>query len=238
MTKQLGIVMDPIERIQPYKDTSLALMLEAQRRGWTLHYFEKEQVFLKDACVYAHAQQLEVFDDHDTWFKSLNAAAIKLTDLDMILIRNEPPFDEAYLYLTQLLDLVENQGVTVLNKPQSIRDVNEKIFAAMFPECCPPLLITQQIQQIRAFLAEQSDIIVKPLNGMGGQGVFRINPDSPNTGAILEMLTNNEQTPIMAQRDLPEIKQGDKRILMINGEPAPYALARIPAAGETRATAV
>jgi glutathione synthase len=235
MTKQLGVVMDPIENIKPSKDTSLALLLEAKRRGFVIHYFEIQDLFLKGGQVFANTHVLDVFDDEQKWFTKEKSQTIKLSELDLILIRNEPPFDENFLYLTHLLDLVEKQGVRIINKPQAIRDVNEKIFTAWFPECCPPTLVGSQKSLFHDFLQEHKDIILKPLNGMGGQGVFRVKLDDANFGAILETLTNNEQTAIMAQRYIHEIKQGDKRISMIDGKPIPYALARIPADGETRA---
>lgn len=236
MQTTLGIIMDPIATISPKKDSSFAMLLEAERRGWSIYYMEQKHLFLQDGVVRATMQRLHVKDDPVHWFEFVEneACTQDLHQLDVILMRKDPPVDAHYLYTTYLLDLAEAAGVRVINKPQSLRDVNEKLFTAWFPECCLPTLVSCDIERLRAFSKTHHDIICKPLDGMGGQGIFKLNAADPNTSVVLETLTQRGTRLIMVQRFEPAISKGDKRILLINGEPVPYALARIPAKGETR----
>ncbi len=227
--------MDPISAINPKKDSTMAMLLTAQQRGWQLYYMEQNDLFLDNTAAYADIRPLSVNNNLDNWFELGDAITQPLNDLDVILMRKDPPFDIDYIYTTYLLEQAETAGTFVVNKPQSLRDANEKLYTAWFPHCCAPSMVTSQPQRIKAFLAEHGDIIVKPLSAMGGASIFRITEDNPNVNVIIEVMTNNGQTLTMAQRYLPEILQGDKRILLIDGEPIPYALARIPAEGETRA---
>jgi glutathione synthase len=235
MTVKLGVVMDPIETITVKKDTTFALLLAAQARHWPVYYFEQRDLFLRDGRSYGRMRQLSVKDDDSDWFQFDGEIEQALDQLDVILMRKDPPFDMEYIYTTYMLERAEAAGVLVVNRPQSLRDANEKLFTAVFPQCCPATLVTREMERIRSFLREHGDIIVKPPDGMGGAGIFRLRTDDPNIGVVLETLTQRNQRLVMAQRYIPEISQGDKRILLIDGEPIPYALARMPAAGETRA---
>jgi glutathione synthase len=236
MTIQLGVVMDPIASINFKKDSTLAMLLAAQARGWVIHYFEQKNLYLRDDRSYGHSRLLSVKNDKNGWFIFHGEHELPLAELDIILMRKDPPFNLEYIYTTYLLERAETAGVLVVNRPRSLRDANEKLFATCFSQCCPPTLVTQEVRRIKDFLNEQGDIIVKPLHGMGGASVFRLRPDDPNVNVILETLTGHDQRLTMAQRYLPEIIiAGDKRILLIEGEPIPYALARFPAQGETRA---
>ncbi len=234
MSISLGVVMDPIASIKPYKDTTLALLLAAQARGWDLYYMEQPDLYLEQGVALARTRALSVSDDNESWFELGEEQNRPLGELDVILMRKDPPFDSEYIYSTYILEAAQDQGALVVNNPRSLRDCNEKIFATRFPECCPPVLVSRSEKQLRAFHKQHGDVIFKPLEGMGGSGIFRCSPEDPNVGVILEVLTNMEQNFIMAQRFIPEIKQGDKRILVIDGEAVPYSLARIPAEGETR----
>ncbi len=232
---RIGIVMDPIGSINPKKDSTLAMMLEAQSRGWELQYMELADITLRDGRVYAYMQKIVVQDDEQSWFETEPRTERPINDLAVILMRKDPPIDMEYMYATHLLEIAEKEGVMVVNKPQSLRDVNEKLYTAWFPQCATPTLVTRSDHQIRDFLDEHDDIILKPLNAMGGESIFRVNHNNPNVNVIIEIMTERGQRFVMAQRYIPEILNGDKRILMIDGEPIPYALARIPAPGETRA---
>lgn len=236
MTKQVvvGVVMDPIADIAYKKDTTLALLLAAKKRGWKIKYMEMEDLYLRQGKAWAKMADLEVFANPDKWFEMGEAKASSMAELDVLLMRKDPPFDGNFLNSTWLLEAAEREGVLVVNKPQSLRDCNEKLFAQEFPECCPPTLVTSNSQLIREFHQEHQDIILKPLDGMGGAGIFRVTQDGLNLGAIIEQLTDNNKQLIMVQRFVPEIKDGDTRILVINGEAVPYGLARVPMAGETR----
>ncbi|MFB1001625.1 MAG: glutathione synthase [Pseudomonadales bacterium] len=234
MSIKLGIVMDPIESIKPYKDSSLAMLLAAQKRGWELHYFLQENLLIDNGIAQGYGQRLSVSDSEDNWFTLSESTLIPLGDLDVILMRKDPPFDSQFLYSTFILESAEKLGTLIVNKPQSLRDCNEKVFATDFPQCCPPVLITANAARIKSFYKEHSDIILKPLDGMGGASIFRVKPNDPNLSVIIETLTQHQTQSLMAQRYIPEITQGDKRILLIDGSPVPFALARIPAAGETR----
>jgi len=234
MTVELGVVMDPIEAITVKKDTTLALLLAAQKRGWRLLYMEMGDLGLRDGAPQARMRELEVCDDPGHWFSLGAERARPLESLDVILMRKDPPFDIEYLYATHILEQAEARGALVINKPRSLRDANEKLFTIWFNECCPETLVTRRADQVRAFLEQHGEIIVKPLDGMGGESVFRVAGHDPNVNVIIETLTRRGSRYAMAQRCLPEIAEGDKRILMIAGEPLPYALARMPMAGESR----
>ena len=235
MTVNLGVIMDPIERINPKKDTTLALLHAAQQRGWNLHYMEMRDLRLRDGQAWANARELSVEMSLDNWFRYLSdPKSIRLESLDVILMRKDPPFDTEYIFSTYILERAELAGSLVVNRPQSLRDANEKLFTAWFPEVCTPTLVTRAHDEIRRFLDEFGDIIVKPLDGMGGSSIFRVKADDSNASVIYETLTAHETRYCMVQKYLPEIADGDKRILMVDGEPVPYALARIPASGELR----
>ncbi|TNF04205.1 MAG: glutathione synthase [Gammaproteobacteria bacterium] len=234
MTRTLGVVMDPIEKINPKKDTTLVLLLAAQQKGWQLMYMEQDQLAIENGEPTASMAPLEVYDDTEHWFKLGDRRQASLASLDVIIMRKDPPFDSEYIYTTYILEAAEKLGTLVVNKPQSLRDCNEKVFATLFPECSPPLLVSRDAQQLKAFRKSHEDVVYKPLDGMGGTAVFRVRPDDPNLSVIIEMLTNHGSRTIMAQKFIPDISNGDKRILMVDGEPIPYCLARIPAEGELR----
>ena len=226
--------MDPIGAIKPKKDSTLAMLLAAQKRGWALSYMEMGDLILRDGQAFGWTRELTVRDNLEDWY-GLGAHQLRpLEELDIILMRKDPPVDSEYLYATQILELAEAAGVLVSNKPQSLRDANEKLYTAWFPQCTPPTLVTRSAEEIRGFLAEHKDIILKPLHGMGGHAIFRLHSGDHNINVVIETLTVVGSRYVMAQRYLPEISDGDKRILMIDGEPVPYALARVPAPGETR----
>lgn len=233
---KVGIVMDPIGQIKPYKDSSFAMLLEAQRRGHQLFYMQPEDIYLRNGRPFATTSELKVWDRQiDEQYYGFGAGhETDLSELDIILIRQDPPFDNNYLYCTHMLELAEAQGVLVVNKPQSLRDANEKLFASWFPDCIPPTLVTSSNEKLRHFIDDHQDTILKPLDAMGGASIFRVKVGDPNTSVILENMTRHGKDAIMAQTYLPEISEGDKRILLINGEPVDYTLARIPAEGETR----
>jgi len=234
MPIKLGMVMDPIANINIKKDTSFAMLLEAQSRGWELHYMELNDLFLRNGVAYARTRTLTVQRDAQQWYQFTEEQDIPLSALDVIMMRKDPPFDQEYIYATYLLERAESMGVYVVNKPQSLRDANEKLFTAWFPQCCAETLVTREPSRIRQFLAEEGEIILKPLDGMGGTSIFHLRQDDPNLSVILETMTEYNSRYVMAQKYLPQIKDGDKRILVVNGEPIPYCLARIPAQGETR----
>ncbi len=235
MTYSLGVVMDPITAIKVYKDSTFAMMLAAQQRGWKIFYIEQKDIFFQNGVVYAHTFTLTVQDNSDHWFDFIDEQTISLSELDAIFMRKDPPFDLEYIYTTYLLELAEQQGVLVVNKPQSLRDANEKMVTTWFAQCCPPTLVTRDATRLKAFHKQYHDVIFKPLEGMGGMSVFRVKQDDPNLNVIIEMLTHNQQKYIMAQQYIAEIRQtGDKRILLINGEAVPYALARIPPNDDSR----
>lgn len=234
MNLRVGVVMDPIAKIKPWKDSTFAMLLEAQRRGWSLLYMEPGDLYVRDGRTFATTRALSVTDNNDDWYRLADAVNHDLADLDIILMRQDPPFNAEYIYATYLLEKVEREGVLVVNRPGSVRDSNEKLFATDFPQCCAPTLVSSQSTLLRNFVQEFGDTVMKPLDGMGGSNIFRVRKDSPNISVVIEVLTQHGKTPIMAQRFVPEITEGDKRILMINGEPVPYALARIPKEGELR----
>src|SRR5690606_31410478 len=234
MSVRLGIVMDPIAGIAFKKDSSLAMLLAAQARGWSLFYMEQQDLYQLGSQARARMRPLRVFNDPEHWFELDAETDAPLGELDVILMRKDPPFNGEYVYATYLLELAEQAGALVVNRPQSLRDCNEKFFATQSPQCTPPTSVSLRSDILRESAREHRDIILTPLDEMGGGSIFRHREGDPNLSVILETLTDHGARQIMAQRYIPEIKDGDKRILMIDGEPVPYCLARIPAAGETR----
>ena len=234
MSHTIGILMDPIQAIKPYKDTSFAILLAAQARGAELRYFTPADLSIDCGVPCASMASLSVRDQNTDYFELGEPKIAPLRDLDVVFIRTDPPFDSEYLYATQILDLAEKAGVRVVNRPSSVRDCNEKLFATQFPDLMAPTLVSRNEAQLRDFHAQYQDVIFKPLDGMGGRGIFRIAQDGLNLGSVIESLTQNGAQTIMAQQYLPQIVDGDKRILMINGEPIDHCLARIPSQGETR----
>ncbi len=226
--------MDPISTVNVVKDSSMAMMLEAQNRGWEIYYMEMQDLYLDQGECRADAAKVKVFDDKNKWYELADGENIAVADLDAVLMRKDPPFDTEYIYATYMLERAEQLGTLIVNKPQSLRDCNEKLFTAWFPDLTPKTLVTRSAKRIRDFHSENKDIIIKPLDGMGGSSIFRMGPDEVNVGVIIETLTNHGQMYAMVQEYMPEILDGDKRILIVNGEPMPYCLARIPAQGETR----
>ena len=229
-----GVVMDPISGISSYKDSTFAMLLEAQRRGHEIWYMEPSDLTIRDGVALGHMRPLSVRDNQDDWFTLDAGENRELATLDILLMRKDPPFDMDYVYTTYILDLAEKAGVTVMNRPQALRDANEKCFITHFPQCCVPALISRSSAEIRAFVQEQGLSVVKPLDGMGGESIFRVQPQDLNLNVILETITSNDRDLVMVQRYIPEITPGDKRILLVNGVPVPFALARIPGAGDFR----
>lgn len=234
MTITLGVVMDPIGDIKFHKDSTLAMLQAAQRRGWQLHYMEMSDLYCRDGVAMARMSPLQVFDNERQWYQLEEPEEAPLHQLDVILMRKDPPFDMEYIYATYLLELAENRGALVVNRPASLRDANEKVFTTHFPQCTTPTLISRRQGQLRAFVSEHQEVILKPLEGMGGASIFKVTASDPNTSVILETLTDHGCRYTMAQRFIPEISEGDKRILLIDGQPVPFALARVPARGELR----
>lgn len=230
---KLAFILDPLDSLKIVKDTSLAIMREAVRRGHALYVAGQGDLLLRGGVTMLRASPLQL-PEGDTWYRLGEREELAPTVFDALLMRKDPPFDSEYVYSTYLLELAERQGARILNRPQSIRDWNEKLSVARFPQFAPAFLVTRDETELRAFLAEYGDIVVKPLDGMGGSGVFRLHAADHNVGVILETITHFGRRTVMAQRYLPEIAAGDKRILVIDGQPLPYALARIPRAGETR----
>ena len=226
--------MDPIEAIKPWKDSSLAMMLEAQARDWQVFYFQLDDIFLDNGIAMGEFKTLTLYDDNEHWFDYGDAGRCRLSELDAILMRKDPPFDLEYIYCTYILEQAEESGVLVVNKPASLRDCNEKLFTRVFPQCCVDTLVSRKPEILRGFIEQYQDIIIKPLDGMGGQSIFRVQAGDPNTNAIIEAVSKHGQSQTMVQRYIPEIRDGDKRILLIDGVAKPYALARLPAAGENR----
>lgn len=227
--------MDPISNINFKKDSTLAMLLEAQSRDWQLYYMQQSDLYMQHDIAHATMSPLTVFNDASKWFQLGESQDKPLHELDAILMRKDPPFDMNYIYSTYLLENAEEKGCLIINKAQSLRDANEKLFTSSFPQCMPPTLVSSQAKLLTNFYQQHNDIILKPLDGMGGASIFRIKKDDANLSVIIETLTEHGTKLVMAQRYIPEIKQGDKRILLVNGVAVPYALARIPAKGETRA---
>ena len=231
---KLAIILDPLESLKTCKDSTYAVMRAAHSRGHELYVMEQHELALRDGAVAGFTRKLDLVDGDPRWYALEAPAWRALSGFDVTLMRKDPPFDMEYVYSTYLLELAEAQGARVFNRPAAIRDFNEKLSTAKFPEFMPPTLVTRQEALIREFIEQYGDIILKPLDGMGGSSVFRIRRHDPNLNVIIETLTQLGARTVMAQRYIPEIALGDKRILLIDGEPAPYALARIPKAGETR----
>jgi glutathione synthase len=231
---KIGIIMDPITGINIKKDSSFAMLLAAQARNWEIYYMVINDLFLLGDSLFANMRRLSVTDDINHWFEFNGETISMLADLDVILMRKDPPFDSEYLYVTYLLDHLQQKGKLIVNNPESLRNANEKLFITHFPQCIPPTLVTSDAARIKAFIDEHADVILKPLDNMGGTSIFRIRNDDPNLSVIIETLTDNGQRFTMGQKFIPEISAGDKRILLIDGKPIPYGLARIPQEGETR----
>ena len=227
-------IMDPISTVNPKKDSTLAMIVAAQRKQWQIYYAEQRDLIVADGKPFVTSKPLTVDLSVDDWYTLGEAQTVSLNDMNVIMMRKDPPFDNEYIYSTYILELAESNGSLVVNKPQSLRDANEKLFTAWFPDCTPRTTVTRRDDVFRDFIQEHQDVILKPLDGMGGTSIFRVKADDPNIGVIIETLTNYGTVTAMAQKFIPEITDGDKRILVINGKPIPYALARIPAKGETR----
>ncbi|QBF82588.1 glutathione synthase [Shewanella maritima] len=231
---KLGIVMDPISDINIKKDSSFAMLLAAQARGYQLFYMEMADLAMVNGVAMANMRPLKVENDADKWFELGESVDTPIADLDVVLMRKDPPFDTEFIYATYMLERAEEAGTLIVNKPQSLRDANEKLFTAWFSEFTPETIVTRDEQRIRAFHQQKGDIILKPLDGMGGASIFRVKEKDPNLGVIIETLTAHGNQYAMAQAFIPDITSGDKRILVVDGEPVPYSLARIPMKGETR----
>jgi glutathione synthase len=236
--RSLGVVMDPIETIKPKKDSTLAMLLAAQRAGWDLVYFRQQDLEVRSGSPRGTGRRITVRDDSERWFENGQTWTGGLEELDALLMRKDPPFDMEYIYTTYILELAENRGLLVVNKPDSLRDINEKAYTAWFPQCTPPSLVTRSRGALLEFLEQHGKAVLKPFDGMGGRSVFIVTAGDLNTNVIIETLTDDGRRFTLAQRYLPEIVQGDKRVLLIDGEPIEYALARIPAPGESRGNLV
>lgn len=234
MSRTIGVVMDPIESINFKKDTTLGLLWAARDRGWSLYYMEQSDLYLHNGQTFAHMRPLSVRDDPRDYFTLGEAEDKPLEELDAVLMRKDPPFDMEFVYTTHLLENAERAGTLIVNRCASLRDCNEKLFATQFPQCCPTLIVSRDMSRLKAFHKTHGDVVFKPLDGMGGSSIFRVKPDDANVSVILETLTLQGARTIMGQVYLPAITDGDKRILMIDGEPVPYCLARVPLAGESR----
>jgi glutathione synthase len=231
---KIAFIVDPLEDFKIYKDSTYAMMREAAARKHELHVLQQEDLAWHNGTVSGHAQRLHLTGDKQAWYRAEAARATPLKDFDAVLMRKDPPFDMEYVYSTYLLELAQAQGACVFNDPRAIRDCNEKMTIARFPQFTAPTLVTRHAGLIHEFLAAHGDIILKPLDGMGGTSVFRVHSKDPNLNVIVETVTHYGRRTVMAQRFIPEIADGDKRVLLIGGKPVPYALARIPKPGETR----
>jgi len=239
MSIKLGIVMDPLSSINIKKDSSFAMMLAAQKLGWEIHTIYQSDLYTDNQIARSCSRITTVDDNPKKWFEFSSEQDIELSTLDAIIMRKDPPFDIEYITSTYILELAEQCGTLIVNKPASLRNNNEKMFIAQFPQCCAPFLVSRNSKRLRDFVisryqAEQQDVILKPLDGMGGTSIYRVNPQDPNLSVILETVAENDTRTVMAQQFIPEITQGDKRVLIVDGEAVPYALARVPAEGETR----
>ncbi len=234
MARTLAVLMDPIATIAPKKDSTLAMLLEAQRRGWQLRYCTQGDLAIRAGEAWARLAALTVRDDPHRWFELEAAQWTPLAQMDAVLARKDPPFDSQFLYDTMVLELAQRDGALIVNDPRGLRDANEKLFTQHFAQCCAPTLVARDRAELRRFVAEHGQVVLKPLDGMGGRGIFRSHHNDPNLNSILETLTQNGHAFALAQKYLPEIASGDKRILLIDGEPVPYALARIPQGDDFR----
>lgn len=231
---KLGIVMDTISAINIKKDSSFAMLLQAQQRGYQIHYMEMADLYLLEGQARAATKLLTVQEDPAGWYQFGTEQDINLSELDVILMRKDPPFDTEYIYATYILERAEDYGTLIVNKPQSLRDANEKLYTSWFSQHTPKTLVSRDAKRLKAFYQAEQDVILKPLDGMGGASIFRLKPGDANVSVIIETLTEHGSRYAMAQRFIPQISDGDKRILVVNGKPVPYCLARIPASGETR----
>ncbi len=230
--------MDPIEAINVSKDSTFAMLLEAQRRAYQIHYIQQSDLFLVNNKVMGLTTQISVQDDKSKWFELHNSVLKNLTDLDVVLMRKDPPFNMEYIYTTFLLDRLQEMGTIVINHPTSLRNANEKLFATRFIQCTAPSVVARSKQALNDFIDEHSEVVVKPLDTMGGESIFRIQQNDPNRNVIIETITDSGQRTVMAQQFIADYKKGDERILLIDGDPVTYALLRIPAEGELRANLV
>ena len=231
---KLGVVMDPIETINFKKDSTLAMMIEAQRKGHEIIYITPDSLFINSGISYASSNKMEVRDDPSDWFTKEEETIIELSELDSILMRQDPPFNSGYIYNTYVLEMAARQGVNIFNNPRSLRDCNEKVYATEFPQCCTKHLVTSRKDFLTDFVVENKDTVIKPLDGMGGASIFRVKANDPNLNVILETITDHFTEKVMIQEFIPEITEGDKRILIVDGKPMSASIARVPAEGELR----
>jgi glutathione synthase len=230
--------MDPIEDIHPKKDSTLAMLLAAERRGWRIVYFRQQDLSVTNGVAAGRGRCMAVFKSLDKWFEHGAEWRGELHGLTALLMRKDPPFNMEYIYTTYILQLAEERGLLVVNRPSSLREINEKVYTAWFPQCTPPNVITRSREELLGFLAEHGKIVLKPLDGMGGRSIFVIAEGDINTNVVIETITDYGSKYTIAQRYIPEIVRGDKRILLIDGAPVEYALARVPAPGESRGNLV
>ena len=226
--------MDPIQSVNTKKDSTYAMMRAASAKGWKIFYMEQKDLSLDQGIPTAKMQELHLLADEENWYQLDSVIETPMAELDVLLLRKDPPVDREFIYATYIAERAEQEGVLVVNRPHSLRDCNEKVYATAFPQCCPPVLISRDVKKLRAFVDEHQHVIFKPLDGMGGTSIFNVKAGDPNLGVILEVLNDFGKNQVMVQRYIPEIKQGDKRILIIDGKPVDYALARIPSEGEHR----
>ena len=231
---KLGVVMDPIETINFKKDSTLAMMIEAQRKGHEIIYITPDSLFINSGISYASSNKMEVRNDSSDWFTKEEETIIELSELDSILMRQDPPFNSGYVYNTYVLEMAARQGVNIFNNPRSLRDCNEKVYATEFPQCCTKHLVTSRKDFLTDFVLENKDTVIKPLDGMGGASIFRVKANDPNLNVILETITDHFTEKVMIQEFIPEITEGDKRILIVDGKPMSASIARVPAEGELR----
>lgn len=231
---KFAFLADPLDQFKIYKDTTFSMMAEAARRGHEVYAFQQKDMAFEGDRVTANVARITMTGDPDEWYRADPAASVSLDMFDAVLVRKDPPFNMEYIYLTYLLEIAEKQGARVFNRPEAIRSHNEKLSIAQFPQFTSPTLVTSDAKRLKAFHAEHKDVILKPLDGMGGSGIFRVREDGMNLGSIIETLTFNGVHSIMAQRYIPDIVKGDKRVLLIGGQVVPYCLARIPQGGEVR----
>jgi len=234
MGTSLGVIMDPIQSISFYKDSTLAILLAAQAQGFDLFYTEQSGLYIDNTGPKAQLRPLKVFNDANKWFELGDSRDAALEAMDVLVMRKDPPFDSEFIYSTYILEAAERRGSLVVNKPQSLRDCNEKVFATEFPQCTPPLLVSRDQERLKGFLTEHQDVVYKPLDGMGGTSIFRVKEGDQNLNVILETVTKQGTETIMAQKFMPQITQGDKRILVVGGEIIPFCLARIPTGSDFR----
>lgn len=234
MSLKIAFIIDPIPSLKPSKDSTLAMIEAAQQLQWEVFVMSIQDLFYNDGCVQCHSQPLKIALEKSEWYQLGEKKLSHINEFDVVMMRKDPPFNMEYIYSTYLLELAQSEGVVVCNDPGAIRDANEKLFTLQFPQCTPAVMVSANNDDLKSFHQQHQDVIFKPLDGMGGTSIFRVKEGDPNINVIIETLTELGTTPIMAQQFIPEISLGDKRILMINGEAVPYALARIPAKGETR----